>query len=170
MGRQDHDDLGPELRRDQHPSCELYFDGTRNTGNTLAANAGASLRELMERMGHDSERAALIYLHSSDERQHQIADTLSQLAIEELTRGSKRQGGQSARRSDATGTKQETGLLKIIRNCQQTGADLRRKVSAPSATRTRDLLLRRQLLYPLSYRGIPRRVLSDAVQRRRRLA
>ena len=25
--------------------------------------------------------------------------------------------------------------------------------SAPSATRTRDLLLRRQLLYPLSYRG-----------------
>jgi hypothetical protein len=24
---------------------------------------------------------------------------------------------------------------------------------APSATRTRDLLLRRQLLYPLSYRG-----------------
>ena len=27
--------------------------------------------------------------------------------------------------------------------------------SAPSATRTRDLLLRRQLLYPLSYRGLP---------------
>jgi hypothetical protein len=27
--------------------------------------------------------------------------------------------------------------------------------SAPSATRTRDLLLRRQLLYPLSYRGRP---------------
>ena len=26
---------------------------------------------------------------------------------------------------------------------------------APSATRTRDLLLRRQLLYPLSYRGRP---------------
>ena len=29
------------------------------------------------------------------------------------------------------------------------------KLSAPSATRTRDLLLRRQLLYPLSYRGQP---------------
>ena len=42
---------------------------------TTSSNAGASLRELMERMGHDSERAALIYLHSSDERQHQIADT-----------------------------------------------------------------------------------------------
>jgi hypothetical protein len=35
------------------------------------------------------------------------------------------------------------------------GVDLRWKVSAPSATRTRDLLLRRQLLYPLSYRGKP---------------
>lgn len=77
----------------------IHFHDLRHTGNTLAANAGASLRELMERMGHDSERAALIYLHSSDERQHQIADTLSQLATEVLKRVSKRQGGQSARRS-----------------------------------------------------------------------
>jgi hypothetical protein len=29
------------------------------------------------------------------------------------------------------------------------------KVCAPTATRTRDLLLRRQSLYPLSYRGLP---------------
>jgi hypothetical protein len=43
-------------------------------------------------------------------------------------------------------------------------------MGAPSATRTRDLLLRRQLLYPLSYRGLPRCVLSDAVQRGRGLA
>jgi len=65
-----------------------------------SSNAGASLRELMARMGHDSERAAMIYLHSSDERQHQIADNLSKLAAEELKRGSKRQGGQaSAKRS-----------------------------------------------------------------------
>ena len=34
-------------------------------------------------------------------------------------------------------------------------SDPRHNVSAPSATRTRDLLLRRQLLYPLSYRGQP---------------
>jgi hypothetical protein len=31
--------------------------------------------------------------------------------------------------------------------------DLGWERGAPSATRTRDLLLRRQLLYPLSYRG-----------------
>jgi integrase len=79
----------------------IHFHDLRHTGNTLAANAGASLRELMERMGHESERAALVYLHSSEERQHQIADTLSKLAAEELKRGSKRQGGESTtRRSD----------------------------------------------------------------------
>jgi hypothetical protein len=32
------------------------------------ARAGVSLRELMERMGHSTSRAALIYLHSTDER------------------------------------------------------------------------------------------------------
>ena len=47
----------------------IHFHDLRHTGNTLAANAGASLRELMERMGHDSERAALVYLHGSEERQ-----------------------------------------------------------------------------------------------------
>ena len=77
----------------------IHFHDLRHTGNTLAASAGATLRELMDRMGHDSERAAMVYLHGSDERQHQIADTLSQLATEELKRGSKRQGRQSAGRS-----------------------------------------------------------------------
>jgi len=33
----------------------------------------------MERMGQDSERAVLVFLHSSEEHQHQIADTLSKL-------------------------------------------------------------------------------------------
>lgn len=49
----------------------------------------------MERMGHDSERAALVYLHSSKERQHQIADTLSKVATEELKRGSESTTGRS---------------------------------------------------------------------------
>jgi hypothetical protein len=80
----------------------IHFHDLRHTGNTLAANAGASLRELMERMGHDSERAALVYLHSSEERQHQIADTLSKLAAEELKRGSKRQSGESTTRRSGT--------------------------------------------------------------------
>ena len=42
----------------------LHLHDLRHTGNQLTANAGANPKELMARMGHDSERAALIYLHS----------------------------------------------------------------------------------------------------------
>jgi integrase len=41
----------------------LHFHDLRHTGNTLAAESGASLRDLMARMGHDSMQAALIYQH-----------------------------------------------------------------------------------------------------------
>lgn len=37
-----------------------------------------------------SQRAAMIYLHGSTARQHEIADSLSKIAREELERGSKR--------------------------------------------------------------------------------
>jgi hypothetical protein len=39
----------------------------------MAASQGATLRELMERMGHSSPRAALIYLHATRERDERIA-------------------------------------------------------------------------------------------------
>ena len=47
----------------------------------------------MDRMGHDSQRAAMIYLHGSRARQQEIADTLSKLAVDELKRGTKRAAG-----------------------------------------------------------------------------
>jgi len=81
--------------------ADLHFHDLRHTGNTLAATAGATLRELMDRMGHDSERAALIYLHGSDARQQAIADTLSQLARDELAQGSGGKRGRAARKSSA---------------------------------------------------------------------
>jgi hypothetical protein len=40
----------------------------------------------MTRMGDSSTRAALIYLLSTDKRQREIADSLNQLAREELKR------------------------------------------------------------------------------------
>lgn len=61
-----------------------HFHDLRHTGNTLTATAGASLRELMDRMGHSSPRAALIYLHGSDARQRAIADGLNRLVESEL--------------------------------------------------------------------------------------
>ena len=40
----------------------------------------------MARMGHDSERAALIYLHSSAERQRALADEVGRAAAAELAK------------------------------------------------------------------------------------
>ena len=39
----------------------LHFHDLRHTGKAFAAATGAGLRDLMARMGHDSERAAIIY-------------------------------------------------------------------------------------------------------------
>jgi integrase len=88
----------------------VHFHDLRHTGNNLSAAAGANLRELMARMGHSSTRAALIYLHSTDERQREIADALGALAVDELKRKTGRarasrvrSGTQRARRqSDAS--------------------------------------------------------------------
>jgi integrase len=55
----------------------VHFHDLRHTGNTLAAAQGATLRELMERMGHASSRAAMIYQHISKDRDRHIADGLS---------------------------------------------------------------------------------------------
>ncbi len=60
--------------------ANVHFHDLRHTGNTLSADAGANLRELMERMGHSSARAALIYLHSTNERQRVIADSVGKAA------------------------------------------------------------------------------------------
>jgi integrase len=56
----------------------LHFHDLRHTGNALAAQ-GASLRELMARMGHSSTRAALIYQHASRERERAIGAAVSAL-------------------------------------------------------------------------------------------
>jgi integrase len=57
----------------------LHFHDLRHTGNTLAAGTGASLRDLMTRMGHASARAALIYKHASSDRDQAIAASLDEL-------------------------------------------------------------------------------------------
>ncbi len=57
----------------------LHFYDLRHAGNTRAAESGATLRELMDRMGHGTTRAALIYLHKTAGRDRKIADALSKL-------------------------------------------------------------------------------------------
>jgi integrase len=62
----------------------VHFHDLRHAGNALSADAGANLRELMDRMGHSTTRAALVYLHSTDERQRTIADLIDQRTRREL--------------------------------------------------------------------------------------
>jgi integrase len=75
----------------------IHFHDLRHAGNTLTADAGASLRELMDRMGHSSTRAALIYQHSSDERQRMLADAVGEAARAALRKTAAASGTEVAR-------------------------------------------------------------------------
>jgi integrase len=69
---------------------EIHIHDLRHTGNQFTADAGANPRELMARMGHDSLRAALIYLHSSNARQRALAEAVASAARSELAKSKKR--------------------------------------------------------------------------------
>lgn len=58
---------------------DLRWHDLRHTGAVLAAMTGASLAELMARMGHSTPAAALRYQHAAQGRDAQIADALSRL-------------------------------------------------------------------------------------------
>ena len=62
---------------------EIHFHDLRHTGNVLTASAGASLKELMARMGHASTRPRCS-LHDTDDRQRAIAAAVSDRARAEL--------------------------------------------------------------------------------------
>jgi integrase len=61
----------------------LKFHELRHTAGTLAAQTGATTKELMARLGHSSPRAAMIYQHASEKRDRRIADRLSEMVAEE---------------------------------------------------------------------------------------
>jgi len=76
----------------------IHFHDLRHAGNLLVADAGANLRELMERMGHASSRAALIYLHSTNDRQRTLANAVADRTRSEL--GAERARGTGVARTD----------------------------------------------------------------------
>jgi integrase len=54
----------------------LHFHDLRHTGNMLAAESGAGLKDLMARMGHDNVRAAMIYQHAVRGADKTITDAI----------------------------------------------------------------------------------------------
>nr|WP_206070212.1 tyrosine-type recombinase/integrase [Knoellia sp. DB2414S] len=59
---------------------DLRWHDLRHTGAVLAAQTGATLAELMGRLGHSTPQAALRYQHAAQERDAQIAALLSKMA------------------------------------------------------------------------------------------
>lgn len=59
---------------------DLRWHDLRHTGATLAAHAGATTRELMDRLGHSTSTMAMRYQHVADDRPAEIARRLSALA------------------------------------------------------------------------------------------
>lgn len=57
----------------------FHLHDVRHAGLTLAAQAGATTRELMARGGHSTSRAALIYQHAAEERMALLAERMDEL-------------------------------------------------------------------------------------------
>ncbi|WP_162891106.1 histone-like nucleoid-structuring protein Lsr2 [Aeromicrobium sp. A1-2] len=55
---------------------DLRWHDLRHTGATLAARAGASIRELQHRLGHSTFAAAMRYQHASADRDRELAERL----------------------------------------------------------------------------------------------
>ena len=60
---------------------DLRWHDLRHTGAVLAASTGATLAELMGRLGHASPAAAMRYQHVARDRDHAIAEALSKMAM-----------------------------------------------------------------------------------------
>lgn len=58
---------------------DLRFHDLRHTGAVLAAQTGATLAELMGRLGHSTPGAAMRYQHAAKDRDSEIAKALSAL-------------------------------------------------------------------------------------------
>ena len=91
----------------------MHLHDLRHTGNTLAAETGATLRELMDRMGHASTRAALIYLHAREQRGKTIASGIDSM-VKKATKtprkkAAKGSGTNLARKGHAKGTRPAEG-------------------------------------------------------------
>ena len=60
---------------------DLRFHDLRHSGAVLAALTGATIAELMARLGHSTPAAAMRYQHAAQGRDEQIAVALSKIAL-----------------------------------------------------------------------------------------
>jgi integrase len=75
----------------------LHLHDLRHTGSTWTAQSGATLKELMARIGHSSTRAAMIYQHATEDRDQAIAAALDALITDARAAEPNQSGTQVAR-------------------------------------------------------------------------
>ncbi|MGI5513234.1 tyrosine-type recombinase/integrase [Streptomyces sp. CA-106131] len=80
------------------PEGFRFYD-LRHTGHTLSTRSGATLKDTMVRAGQSSEKAALIYQHSDEERQRDVAAGLDDMVRAERA---KKHNGEGAHHKDKT--------------------------------------------------------------------
>jgi integrase len=73
-----HDEFRAAAKAAGRP--DLTFHDLRHTGATMAATTGATLAELMARLGHSTPNAAMLYQHATSDRDRAIAEALSEFA------------------------------------------------------------------------------------------
>jgi hypothetical protein len=63
-----------------------------HTGNQFASESKAGLKDLMARMGHDSERAAMIYQHKARGADKAITDAIDAHVRDQQDQGDEEDG------------------------------------------------------------------------------
>ncbi len=58
---------------------DLTWHDLRHTGATLACRAGGSVKDVQNRLGHTTARAAMIYAHAVDDSDRMIAEKMNEL-------------------------------------------------------------------------------------------
>ena len=58
---------------------DVRFHDLRHTAGTLATQNGATLKEVMSRLGHSTTAAAIRYQRAADERDREVADRLDEV-------------------------------------------------------------------------------------------
>ena len=81
------------------PEVGLHFHDLRHTGNHLTK--GASLKDVMRRLGHASTRAALIYQHADRDSERAIAASLSETITAALAGSNGHAAGTAAAGGDS---------------------------------------------------------------------
>lgn len=75
--------------RSKAKRADLRWHDLRHSGAVMAAQTGATLAELMARLGHSTPGAAMLYQHAAQQRDRQIAEKMAKMAKKRIAKTNK---------------------------------------------------------------------------------